>query len=60
MSKLSLNEIRVVQSLSIKKKVPFSQVSDKEKKIYRQLSHKGVICQNGNCWELVAKNSETE
>ena len=60
MSKLSLNEIRVVQNLSVKKKVSFSHVPDKEKKIYRQLCHKGVVKQNGNFWELVAKNFETE
>ena len=60
MSKLSLSEIRVVQNLSVKKKVSFSQVPDKEKKIYRQLCHKGVLRQNGTFWELVAKNSETE
>jgi hypothetical protein len=29
MSKLSLNEIRVVQNLSVKKKVSFTQVPDK-------------------------------
>ena len=59
MSKLSLSEIRVVQHLSVKKKIPFAQVPDKEKKTYRQLCHKGVVQQNGNFWEL-AKNSKTE
>lgn len=56
MSNFSLNEIRVVQTLSVKKRIPFTAVPDKEKKIYRQLHQKGIVKQNGKFWELVAKN----
>lgn len=56
MSKLSLNEIRAVQSLSIKKRIAFSNVPDKDKKVFRQLKEKGIVQQNGQFWELVAKN----
>lgn len=56
MTKLSLNEIRAVQSLSVKKKIAFSSVPDKDKKVFRQLKEKGVVRQNGQFWELVAKN----
>jgi hypothetical protein len=52
MSKLSLSEIRIMQHLSLKKKVPFNNVPDKEKKIYRQLHNKGLVRQDGTSWVL--------
>lgn len=38
----SLNEIRIMQELSIKKRVPVSSVPDKYKKVYRQFPKKNM------------------
>ena len=56
----NLNEIRVMQELSIKKKIPVSSVPDKYKKVYRQLHSKGLIMQENNFWRAVEKNLKTE
>ncbi len=57
--KLSLNEIRVMQSLSVKKRIPFASVSDKDKKTFRQLHQRGLIGRDENNWQL-AKTEKTE
>jgi len=57
--KLSLNEIRVMQTLSIKKQIFFSSVADKDKKIFRQLHSKGLLERGETFWKL-AKNYKTE
>lgn len=56
--KLSLNEIRVMQRLSLKKQIPFSSVSDKDKKIFRALYSRGLIERDESFWKL-AKITET-
>lgn len=54
--KMSLKEIRAMQDLSVKKKIPFSSVPDKEKKIFQQLYKRGIITRCETCWHLVKAN----
>ena len=48
----SLNEIRVMQELSIKKRIPVSSVPDKYKKVYKALEAKALIRKENNFWFL--------
>ena len=49
---MSLNEIRVMREILVKRKIPFSAVSDKDKKIYRQLHEKGIIDKGADFWKI--------
>lgn len=56
----NLNEIRIMQHMSVKRRIPEGSVPEHLKKAYKSLVKKGLLVKENNFYSLVAKNSETE